>query len=180
MTAFEKFEVVKFQPYRFIGSSVYIGNKAPGTWPANNKRMFDIHDSLWALSGWIFDELDKLKEYASDEIHNAALVTWEKYDDKNALYGYYIGRFMKAGAPVPKGMDYFDINEEYMAKAWKKGKLGDRFGNMLIYGEGECGEEIGRTGLYDARGWVCMAEIYPEPDENGESFVGVYIPCSLK
>lgn len=171
---FEKFEIVKCKPYRFIGRCVYIGNKGP------NKRMFDIFDFLWKQSDWIFKEIDDLKEYASDEVHNAALITWEKYDDKNALYGYYIGRFMKAGTPVPYDMDYFDINEEYIAKAWKKGKLGDRFGNMLIYGEGECKNEIERTGLYNERGWVLMAEIYPKQDENGESFVGVYIPCSLK
>jgi len=174
MAAFEKFEVVKSVPYRFIGRCVYIGNKG------SNRRMFDLWEFLWKQSDWIFTELDKLEEYASDEVHNAALVTWEKYDDKNALYGYYIGRFMKADAPVPKGMDYFDINEEYIAKAWKQGKLGDRFGNMLIYGEGECKEEIEQTDLYDARGWVWMVEVYPKLNENGKSFVGTYIPCSLK
>jgi len=141
-SVFEKFEVVKSEPYRFIGSSVYIGNKAPGEWPSNNRMLFDIHDSIWELKNWVFTELDKLKEYASDETHNAVLVTWEKYDDKNQLYGYYIGKFMKADTPVPNGMDYFDVNEDYFAKAWKKGKFGDRFGNHLVYGEGECKQEI--------------------------------------
>ena len=96
------------------------------------------------------------------------------------FYGGRATGYMKAGVPVPDDMDYFDVNEEYIAKAWRKGKLGDRFGDMLIYGEGECKEEIERTGLYKDGGWVCMAEVYPQPDENGESFVGVYIPCALK
>ena len=174
VAAFEKFEIARGKPYRFIGSCVYIGNKGP------NRRMFDLFDFLWKQSGWIFKALDALKEHASDEAHDAALVTWEKYDDKNALYGYYIGRFMKAGAPVPPDMDYFDIDEEYIAKAWRKGKLGDRFGDMLVYGEGECKAEIERTGLYNDRGWVFMAEVYPKPAENGESSVGVYIPCGLR
>ena len=176
-SAFERFEVVKCGPYRFIGSSVYLGNKAPGEWPANNRKRFDIHEMLWNLSGWIFDELDKIKEYNSNEPHNAALFTWDKYDGKNELYGYYIGRFMKADTPVPNGMDYFDITEEYLAKAWRKGKRGDIFGDMLIYAEGECKDEIGRTGLYKQSSNYLMVEMYPGPDENSEFYVGTFCPC---
>jgi hypothetical protein len=173
-SVFEKFEIVKCEPYRFIGECVYLGNKGP------NKRLCDIYDFLWKQSAWTFKMLDDLKEYASDEVHNAALFTWERYDDKNQLFGYYVGRFMKAGTPIPEDLDYFDIDENYMAKAWKKGKLGERFGNMLIYAEQECKDEIELAGAYNDRGWVCMAELYPKADENGESFVGVYIPCELK
>jgi len=176
---FEKFEIVESCAYRFIGSSVYIGNKAPGAHPANNKRMFDIHGSLWKLSGWVFEKLDELKEYDPGEARRAALFTWEKYDDKNQLYGYYIGRFMAAGMPVPNGMDYFDIDGGFIAKAWNKGKFGDILGNCLIYGEDECKNEIGLTGLYDQRGWVWTAEVY-ETGESGESCIGIFIPCVKK
>ena len=148
MSVFEKFEIVRSEPYKFVGRSIYIGNKAPGEWPENNKLLFAIHNALWEQLGWVFEELDKIAEYNSDEPHNAVLFTWDKYDDKNALYGYYIGRFMKANTPVPKGLDHFDITEEYLAKAWRKGKRGDIFGNSLIYAEEECKDEIEKTGLY--------------------------------
>jgi len=171
MSSFEKFEVVKSEPYRFVGKAVYLGNKG---------RSSDYFDGIWKQSDWVFRELDEMKKYATDEVHNAVIFTWEKYDDKNELFGYYVGRFMKADAPVSHDMDYFDIPEGYIGKAWRSGKLGDKFGNMLVYGEGECKNEIGRTGLYNEKGWVWMAEIYTKQDENGESFVGVYIPCDLK
>ena len=168
MSKLESFEIVKSPPYRFVGKSVYLGNKG---------RSHELFGCIWEKFDWVFDELDKMKEYASDEVHNAVIFTWEKYDDKNELFGYYIGRFMKAETPVSHDLDYFDINEEYLAKARTKGKLGDKFGNMLIYGEGYLKDEIEKTGLYRDRGWVFMAEIYPKPDENGESYVGIYIPC---
>ena len=173
MVKFDKFEVVKCEPYRFIGKSVYMGNK---------RGTSNLFDCIWKQSDWVFRELDNMKEYASGEVHNAALLTWEKWDEKNELFGYYVGRFMRADTPVLKDidMDYFDIPETYIAKAWRRGKLGDKYGTMLVYGEESAKEEIERTGIYREKGWVWMAEIYPKPDDQGESNVGVYIPCDLK
>ena len=170
MANFEKIEIAKNEPYRFVGKSVYLGNK---------RGSGELFEGIWKQCDWVFVELENMKEYASDEIHNAVLFTWEKYDDKNELFGYYVGRFMKADTPVTKDidLDYFDIPGEYIAKAWRKGKFGDKFGNMLVYGEGECKDEIERTGVYSEKGWVWMAEIYTKPNENGESYIGVYIPC---
>jgi len=172
MSALVKFDVVKSEAYRFVGKSVYLGNKRGSS---------ELFDSIWEKCGWVFAELDKMSEYASDEPHNAVLFTWEKYDDKNELFGYYVGRFMKPDTPVTKDidMDYFDVNEEYIAKAWTKGKHGDKLGTMLVYGEQETKDEIEKAGYKD-RGWVCMAEVYPKPDANGESHVGIYIPCAKK
>jgi hypothetical protein len=63
---------------------------------------------------WVFKAIDGLKEYATEDIHDAALVTWDKYDEKNRLMGYTVGRFMKVDTPVPDNMDYIDIPEGYI------------------------------------------------------------------
>jgi len=159
----ESFEIAPCGSYRFVGKSVYLGNK---------KGSDALFGCIWEKCDWVFEELDKMTEYASDESYNAALFTWEKYDGKNELFGYYVGRFMKPDAPVPHGMDFFDVDEKYWGKAWTKGKLGDTFGNMLVYGERQTVEEIERAGYSDRR-WVWMAEMYP----SNEARVGIYIPC---
>jgi len=166
MSDIVKLETVKFGPCRFVGASVYLENK--GKWG-------DLTAVLWEKSAWIFKMLDEMKQYATDEPHNAALTTWEKCDDKNELFGYYIGRFMKAETPVPHDLDYFDIDAEYMTKVWVKGKFRDgKYGDLW-----ECPRhEIDNTKYIDIH--LYNAEVYPEPDENGESFIGYYRPCNLK
>ena len=170
MAALENFEIVKCGPYKFVGKSVYIGNKR------GSECMFDF---MWKQSDWVFEELDGMSEYASDIPHNAALRTWEKYDDKNELFGYYVGRFMKADAPNTKDrdMDYFEIPEGYMAKAWARGRRDDFIAKTGLPDNEELVlEEISRAG-YRETAWKFIAGIFPGPDENGESFVGVYCPC---
>ena len=180
-TAPEKFEVVKSEPYRFVGGCVYVGNKGyyMGGKGVRAERNI-LSECIWNQSDWVFKMLDELKEYATDEIHNASLATWEKYDEKNQLFGYYIGRFMKANTPVPPDLDYFDINAEYIAKAWWKGKRGEGFGKFWGGGVGIIIDELNKTGLYNARSDWWEAQAFPEPGENGESFVGAYCPCELK
>jgi len=116
MATLDKFEVVKFGPYRFIGKSVY----------ARSWGMCASFDQTNILGGLcrnckcIFDALEDLSEYATDEIHKAAMLTWDKYDEKNQLLGHTVGRFMKTDTPVPDWLDYIDIPEVYVAKAWWK------------------------------------------------------------
>ena len=168
MSDIVKQELVKFGPCRFVGASVYMENK--GKW-------CNLTDVLWEKSDWIFEILDELNEYAIEDVHhNAALTTWDKYDDKNALFGYYIGRFMKAGTPVPHDLDYFDIDMEYMAKIWVKGKFRDgKYGDLW-----NCPRyEIDQTKYVDMC-HVCAAEVYPKPDKYGESYIGYYRPCVLR
>ena len=129
-----------------------------------------LSEAIWEQSDWVFKILDELKEYASE---------WEKYEDKNQLFGYYIGRFMKANTPVPPDLDYFDITAEYIAKGWWKDKRGEGWGKFWGGGAPNLINEINRTGLYKGKGYMWEAQVFPEPDENGESFVGYYCPCEL-
>ena len=176
----EKFDIVKFAPCRFIGKSVYArGFQLKGSG--------EIFRSLKEQSAWIFDLLDELKEYATDETNDAALLTWDKYCDKTGLLGFTVGRFMKADTPVPiadtspsdpeTDMDYFDLPETYIAKGWLRGKmktvLYHSLTEKLVY------DEIERQG-YKPTQSKFMAEIYPKQDDENNPIYGFYMPCDLE
>jgi hypothetical protein len=101
MSALEKLEVVKLEACKFIGKSVY----------ARSGKSSPIFSAAWSMSDWIFGTLDNIKEYAIDDTINAALMTWDRYDEKEQLLRYTVGRFMKADAPVPEDMDCITISE---------------------------------------------------------------------
>ena len=177
---FNKFEIVKFGPYRFIGKSIYIGN-------TKGLEEFNVFDYMWDRKNWIFNELDGITEYISDEPYNAALVTWDRYDEKNQLLGYSVGRFFKADTPVPEGLDYIDIPEMHVGKAWWRAENADgrrggpkNLGKWFAYNDGLVSEEINRTGKYKSH-WLYMAEVHPIlPVDDGLPLIGTYIPCTLK
>ena len=174
--ALERFEITKCGPYRFIGRSIY-------SWAWGH---LDTFAYLREQSGPVFEMLDSMREYASDDPHNAALRHWEAYGDKGVtqwkvlhfgkteLLGYTVGRFMKAGAPVPEGMNYIDIPEMHLAKAWMKGTPDDKVG---LIDEGLIYDEICRTDRFRDAPWMFAAEIYPVPDENGVPVFGSYVAC---
>ena len=161
-------ETVKCGPYRFIGKSVLArGHDQRGT--------AALFRSNWHNSAWVFEELDKLTEYTSDEKHNAALMTWEHYNDNTGeLKTYTVGKFMKANTPVPDEMDYFDIPEMIVAKGWGKSPVGEYFGSSLD--EGLFWDEIERQGKYKAAIWKFAAEVYPEVPKKDYTF-GYYVGC---
>jgi hypothetical protein len=182
--SFDKFEITKHEPYRFIGKSIYIGNKGSfgcfdslqipwGCFDSLHGRK--LHEYLWKQSDGIFKMLDELKEYATDEIHNTVLFTWGKYDGQSQLYGYTIGRFMKAGTPVTPDMDFFDIPEGYFAKGFVLEENVEKLqGTRLAKFEDMMDEVLGRDWHNEYQWAIMMAEVYPEPDKNGNSYVGLY------
>ena len=162
MSTLLKFEVVKHEPYRFIGKSIYA--RAGMQCGQGN-----FCDYLWSNSKWVFEHLDGLKGYATDEVRNAALLTWEKYDDKTKLLGYTVGRFMKADTPAPNGMDYFDIADGYVAKGYFDSYDGNEEGLMR--------EAIEKHGEYSSAHWRFMVEIGEFEKELGFVY---YISCDKK
>ncbi|MDR0286885.1 MAG: hypothetical protein LBI03_04135 [Clostridiales bacterium] len=170
----EKFEIVKFGPCKFVGYAAYLGNKR-GTKSA-------FYDFMWKQNDWVFEALDGMKEYAAGETQNFALIAWDKhYDEKSELFGYYIGRFMKADTPITKDLDfdYFDIPEIYVAKARMKVKADKRFG-IFAFDDKLMNNAINNTGLYKEAGWIFSAETYPVSDGNGNALVDAYMSCLLK
>ena len=86
MATLEKIEFAKLDSCRFIGKSVYA---PPGSG--------ELYGALWANSETVFEAIDKLHEYATDEVHNVALLSWDRYteetipeDGVSSVLGYYI------------------------------------------------------------------------------------------
>jgi len=115
MAKLEKFEIVKFGPYRFMGKSVY----------ARCGQSPYIFGGLWGNDEWIFKKLNGMKEYATEENDDVGFLTYDKYDEQKKLLGYTVGKFMKPDTPLPAElagteheMDYFDIPAMYVAKGF--------------------------------------------------------------
>jgi len=181
---YDSFEIKKSGPYRFIGKSVY-------TRAFDKKGSQAIHSSFRKQCDWVFEILDSMKEFASDEINDAALQHWEKFTPSgetmthwpgqmlfggSELLGYTIGRFMKAETPVPEDMDYIDISEMYIARGWKAVEPCDDIG---MPDEGAMFEEIEKTEFGPAS-WMFAADIFPFINKNGMLIRGTYMACIEK
>lgn len=169
MGKMNSFSVQPFGPYRFIGKSVY----------ARAGKSSDIFGGMWK-NQWVFEQLDKLSQYATEERHNAALLTWEWYNSDGVkhfdifcgpsrLLGYTVGRFMKPDTPVPDGMDYFDIPTTFIAKGWFDKEEGDEE-DMVKNAVAEQEKTMGIT----AASWRFMAEV------EADNAFGYYIACDKK
>jgi hypothetical protein len=173
MATFEKIEFEQFGPYRFIGKSVYARVGA--------EQSSEIFGGLWGNSSGIFSTLDGLTEYVTGETYNIALLTFDKYDEQKKLMGYTVGRFMKAGTPVPNDLDYFDIPQTIVAKGWVKGEFHDMIGNA----EKLTTEAISKQDKYELV-WdksSFTAEVYTsETVAKGgvDSVFGYYMTCKEK
>ncbi|MCL1887888.1 MAG: hypothetical protein FWF96_03335 [Kiritimatiellaeota bacterium] len=175
MKTLEKFELTPFGPYRFIGKSVYA--RAGGFCVTTQQS--GIFGGLWKNSGWIFETLDGLSEHATDEIHDIALLTWEKFEDKSQLLGYTVGRFMKPGTPVPAGMDYFDIEATFVGKGWVKSDP-DAGLDFHLDIEQLTKDAINQQNYYET-GWKWFAEVYPQKSAvHGGPLMGLYMSCAKK
>jgi len=168
----EHFEAVKFGPYRFIGKAVY----------ARSGKSDKIFYGLFNLCGeWVFSTLDGMEEYATEEVHNTAFYQWSRYDNKEQLLGYVIGRFMKPDTPVPENMDYYDIPEILVGKAFVAGEDKNE-GHACNFGRSA------RQELYNpSSSFPLSAEIFPARDRKfnlingfGTNVVGFYEAVELK
>jgi len=190
----EGYVITKGGPYRFIGKSMYA--RAFG-------NSHEIFTNFWETKSCerVFEELDKLSEYASDQKHDAALFTWELYnpDERegnggtkhgpNEFMGYTVGRFMKAGTPVPENMDYVDIPEKYyMAQLYyeipeaeyKRGVNCDLEEGLLrekYEGEFPLRDALEAQGLYETRHREFMGTFHPDKDKNNGINYGYFIAC---
>jgi len=161
----ERFEIVKHEPYRFIGKSVYFRND----WGNDGAQTDALSQSAWAAKKWIFNTLDAMEEYHVDMPYGCGLYMWDRYDDRSQLQGYIIGKFMKADTPVPAGMDYFDIDEGYIAKGWGG------------YVENEVRAELKKSNYKNAS-YLYSVEAFPDFESlgKGKYACGYFIACTPK
>ncbi|MCL2546759.1 MAG: MerR family transcriptional regulator [Oscillospiraceae bacterium] len=165
----ERFEVVKNPAYRFIGKAVYVRND----WGNPHADTGGILGSVWSAKKWIFSTLDEMADYiAPDMPYAGGVYMWDKYDEKNRLQGYKIGKFMRADTPVPDGMDYFDIDEGYIAKGW---------GGFV---EGQIKDILRESNEYNDASWSWGGDVFADYDARGDdgSFdkdkTGYFIACT--
>jgi len=150
-------EVVKFGPCRFIGKAIYA-----------RAGVSDFYHVFKSYGEWVFKTLDDMKEYATDEIYNVAFYQWNRYDAKEELLGYVAGRFMKADTPVPENMDYYDIPDILVGKAFVSGERANE-GHACNF----LRDEIKRQGLYQhSSSFPLSAEIFPAWDYKGDRIEG--------
>ena len=168
-TKLEKFEIVKCEPYRFIGKAVYVRND----WGNPHSATGEIVQGVWKAKEWIFKTLDEMTGYHTDMPYGGGLYMWDRYDEKNELTGYIIGKFMKADTPVPESMDYFDIPEGYIAKGWGG------------YVEGEVKEMLSKSEEYADASWVWGGEVFNDYESLGDGVnvdgtAGYFIWCTKR
>lgn len=111
MAELVKFEITEFGPFLFIGKTVYAA-------PFSG----EIFGELWNNSKEIFDALDCLAEYQTEETSNIGYMNWSA--EKNQL-GYTVGRFMRPDTPVPEGFDSIDIPKQFVARSLVSGEFDD-------------------------------------------------------
>lgn len=167
MAELEKFEIAEFGPFSFIGKTVYA---PPGSG--------EVFGNLWANSEEIFNALNSLAEYATEECSDVAYIHWS---GEKQLLGYTVGRFMKAGTPVPEGFDSVDIPEQFVAKSLVSGEFDD----MVMQAPGITEAAIKGQNEYEIA-WndaFIGAEVYPEeniPESGVNSVFAYYIPCKKR
>ena len=159
-------EIVKSEPMRFVGKSFY--GRA-----GQSDEFCGVSQNL----EWVFDALDGMSEYASEEVHDACLVSWERYDDVEQLMRYTAGRFMKADTPVPPRMDFIEIPAGYMGKLFIHGGCENTAIDMLR-------DEVKKQGRYNTS-WIFEGEIFPnrkadKGKNHNERKFGAYLMCDLK
>jgi len=156
----DKFEIIKFGPYRFIGKTAYLRSGAPSAvWEALFKDGED----------WVLPKLDEMNEYATDETHTVALYNWDRYDQKESLLGYCVGRFMKPDTPVPDNFDFYDIPEILVGKSFLSGES-EYTNGLCNYGR----ENAERLGHKLSKSPLFSAEVFTKPNPNGGNFDWFY------
>jgi len=159
-------KVVQSEAMRFVGKSFY--GRA-----GQSDEFCGVAQNL----EWVFSALDEMDEYATAEIYDAALVSWERYDDIEQLMRYTSGRFMKANTPVPALMDFIEIPAGYMGKIFIRGGCENTAIDMLR-------DLVNEQGLYDVS-YLIEGEIFPnrkadKGKDNSERTYGAYLLCDLK
>ena len=155
-------EITTLPPRRFIGKSFYGRMGKCGEFCAAALKL-----------DWVFEKINALADFATEDIYDAALVHWDKWDEKNKLMGYTVGRFMAADTPVPEDMDYIDIPETLVGRLFILG------GNENIAIE-TLRKEFDRLGYRET--WQFEGEIFTNREarkvnQTSNHIYGAYLPC---
>jgi len=162
--------------FKFIGKSAYISLK---------DSSLDIGHSMTQEE--IFNILNGMDEYTTNEKNPATLITYEKWDDKTNFYTATVGKFMKSNTPVPDGMECFDIVST-VGKGWFKTKPQNNefsWDDYLFDGANMdlVKEAITQKG-YKETSWMWHVDVLPMgyptsvyTDDEGYAYYAICISC---
>ncbi|MCL2508072.1 MAG: GyrI-like domain-containing protein [Oscillospiraceae bacterium] len=169
--------IVKLEKITYIDlpATRFIGMEVTGEWPAVMKEQ----QEMWDRKDDFLPVLDAMTEYAVEITDICALMHNNNLDhgDPESRERYLIGKFMRAGAPVPEGFSYYDIPATKAALGIFRGEWGD----MMDKAPGKLWVRISK-GRYDVPypdGWF-FAEVYIGecvPEEGVVSKMGFLNPC---
>ena len=147
---------------RFVGRKYGAADMAPGGGYGN----------VWGewFSKGLFAPLEELCEGHRAGIEDDGAYVGLIRNKPGGPSEYWVGMFLKAGAPVPEGYQYVDFPAGRLGVAWLKGPEWEIYSAEKTAVRGL--EEAGFRPAADADGAVCFAERYACPrftaaDENG-------------
>ena len=122
-TTLESIRYIDLPATRFIGKTVIGTPKEYG--------------EMWGRSGEFMPALDalipgySLAEFAVELAEPCGLMHFNnrKYDEPGNVMHYIVGKFFKAGTPVPDGLDYYDTPASKIALSIVRGEFMDMIGN---------------------------------------------------
>ncbi len=103
----ESFEYIPVGSLRFIGVDAWLCNDGKG----------EEWDKLWSRKGEFMPLLESLsKEYGCD-IDSEGAMMHHRNKEVDTENHYLVGKFFKAGTPVPEGYSFFDVPTDSAAYA---------------------------------------------------------------
>jgi len=166
----ERLTYIDLPETRFIGMAI-----DETEWPA----AIEACDALWERRAEFMPVLDAMAEYATVITGTCVLSHNNDIDhsDPESAERCLIGRFMRAGAPVPDGFDCYDIPAAKVALGICRGE----FSTMTEKGPGKLYDKVdrGRYSVPYPQGWF-FAEVYlPEtvPEDGAVTRMGFLVPC---
>ncbi|MDR0272492.1 MAG: AraC family transcriptional regulator [Clostridiales bacterium] len=138
---------------RFIGKNVM----------AEGKNKGEKYGEMWDKSHEFMPQLDAMTDYATVITDPCALMHNSNGDTKKNPMHYIVGKFMKAGTPVPDGFDFYDMPEAKVAYALFNGEFQEMIEKALMMTYEKA----------NADGWVVP---YPEGWFHAEVYINENIP----
>lgn len=110
----ESIEYLDLPPLRFIGKDVIASGPDAG----------DAYGRMWGQSASFMPILEGMQDYASSIADPCALMHHDNQEADKQMH-YLVGRFMKAGTPVPDGLDYYDLPASSVCRIFYRGEFDD-------------------------------------------------------
>jgi len=120
----ESIRYINLPATRFIGKGVMASGPDAG----------QKYGEMWGKSGEFMPALDGMTDCTTDIADPCALTHFSnrKHDEAGGDMHYIVGKFMKAGTPVPEGLDFWDMAPTTVGLAVVRGEFNDIIDNAMM------------------------------------------------